>query len=682
MQDEEALGGMRNPAKSIGRLPRTKELGSLVRELIDTCLSKYPELKQTARDILEGKEEVTQLTPDVADKLREATKKMLHADDLPEKTTVGETPLQAEVIWGWGDNSDDPDAAVLATWLRIGAPLGFDEHIKRTGVFPPSADTPLHMSEEMELMKDLDQWCNWPSAEEEAEDLHRLIREAEEKRFCRVLKDDSNTRAELQGPQVLNKLGVVVKYQGPDNKKKSRIIWDMRESGINKRCDPSERIILPRLTDAVHDALDLMREGQSPILAAIDIENAFHNIPAGSDKKYTLALTEMEDQERHFILYDVLVFGSKSSPTVWGRYAALLGRVLSAIVPEARTQVYVDDPLITLPNRGGEGVDALTRVLLCTHIFGYPLKLSKAAAGQSVKWIGATLNVDNENQKVVVTIPEDKVSKLINECKTMLGSPVVGVRSLRSLAGSLSFVAGLVPVMRPFLSPLWAALAKDATNDSQPKGSSSSRRVAGKLVHTKRIAACLTWVVALLEGEHGEMKRCFSPVLEDQGWEIITDACPWGIGGVLYHRKKPQRWFASHLPAELLQKFQAQAGDPAHNTLWEAIALLVAMRLWLPRTDRKLSVRIKSDNVGALRTLLKMTPPSQPMGQIAREIALDVAAGNYQITELRHVAGISNVVADALSRMWSPEPLEFPLQIGEESRDPVPDFGSRYWKAG
>lgn len=118
---------MRNPAKSIGRLPTPKELGSVVRELIDTCLSKYPELKQTARDILEGKEKITTLVPEVANKLKEATKKMLHADDLPEKTTVGKTPLQADVIWGWGDNSDDPDVAVLATWLRIGALLGFDD---------------------------------------------------------------------------------------------------------------------------------------------------------------------------------------------------------------------------------------------------------------------------------------------------------------------------------------------------------------------------------------------------------------------------------------------------------------------------------------------------------------------------------------------------------------------------
>ena len=118
---------------------------------------------------------------------------------------------------------------------------------------------------------------------------------------------------------------MVVKFQGPDNKKKSRIIWDMRESGVNQRCDPSERILLPRLMDAVHDALDLMRAGKTPILAAVDIADAFHNVPAGRDKKYTMAFTEMESGKRHFVLYDVLVFGSRSSPTIWGRFAAFLG---------------------------------------------------------------------------------------------------------------------------------------------------------------------------------------------------------------------------------------------------------------------------------------------------------------------------------------------------------------------
>lgn len=455
----------------------------------------------------------------------------------------------------------------------------------------------------------------------------------------------------------------------------------MRESGVNQRCDPSERILLPRLMDAVHDALDLMRAGKTPILAAVDIADAFHNVPAGKDRKYTMALTELENGKRRFVLYDVLVFGSRSSPTIWGRFAAFLGRAISAVVPEARTQVYVDDPLLTLPNEAEESIDILTRILIFTNLLGYPLKLSKASAGQTVKWIGASIHIDNVREKVEVTIPEHKVIKLLSECKTMLKSPVVGLKALRSLAGSLSFVAGLVPVMRPFLSPLWAAMSKDATYDGSAKGGSSTSRTAGKLVHTKRIAASLNWVVALLENEHGTLKRTFDPNLEDTGWEVITDACPWGIGGVLYHNKVAKRWFASHLPSELLNKFKASVGDPSFNTLWEAVALLVALRLWLPSTDRRLSTRIKSDNVGALRTLLKLTSPSQAMGVVAREVALDVAAGNYQITELEHVPGVTNVVVDALSRMWSPEPLPFPLQIGEECRDPVPDFGSKYWKA-
>ena len=597
---------MRNPAQSILKLPLSQTLGETVRELIDTGVSKFPHLKNTAEDIINGREEVRPLDPDAMAKLDNAMMVLFQPEGLPPKTVEAHTPIKAAILQGWAEHTEDPDAETLAKWLQQGAPLGFDEPIERTGVFPTCADVPIHRAEEMELLKDVDSWQNWPSATEEAEDLQKLIREAQLKGFCRVLEDNDENRRLLEGPQVLNKLGVVVKFQGPDNTKKSRIIWDMRESGVNQRCDPSERILLPRLMDAVHDALDLMRAGKTPILAAVDIADAFHNVPAGRDKKYTMALTEMENGKRHFVLYDVLVFGSRSSPTIWGRFAAFLGRAISAVVPEARTQVYVDDPLLTLPNEAKESIDILTRILIFTNLLGYPLKLSKASAGQTVKWIGASIHIDNVREKVEVTIPEDKVIKLLSECKTMLKSPVVGLKALRSLAGSLSFVAGLVPVMRPFLSPLWAAMSKDATycwkvgayqaNCCQPE---LGGRVAGKRT--------------------GTLKRTFDPNLEDTGWEVITDACPWGIGGVLYHNKVAKRWFASHLPSELLNKFKASVGDPSFNTLWEAVALLVALRLWLPSTDRRLSTRIKSDNVGALRTLLKLTSPSQAMGVVARE---------------------------------------------------------------
>ncbi len=135
------------------------------------------------------------------------------------------------------------------------------------------------------------------------------------------------------------------------------------------------------------------------------------------------------------------------------------------------------------------------------------------------------------------------------------------------------------------------------------------------------------------------------------------------------------------LPIHNADKFGAQKGDPGMNTAWEAMALLVALRLWLPKLPRQLTTRIKSDNVGALRMLLNLTSPSGPLSIIAREVALDMAGDNYQISELEHVPGITNVAADGLSRLWAPQPEPFP-KLGEAVQDLSPDFSSNFWKVG
>ena len=176
----------------------------------------------------------------------------------------------------------------------------------------------------------------------------------------------------------------------------------------------------------------------------------------------------------------------------------------------------LDDPI------KGQAVHLFTLSLLLFKIFGFPVKLEKADAGNKVKWIGASLEAGEDGATgpfVEVTIPEEKVEKLLSESKNFLKAPVVGVRQLRSYAGSMAFVAGLVPVLRPFLSPLWAALSKGAANDGDPgrTGNAGKSRVAGKLVHTKRIAASLHWVIALLQGEHGRLKRRFEARKTDEG---------------------------------------------------------------------------------------------------------------------------------------------------------------------
>ena len=282
---------------------------------------------------------------EVVKKVKRAVMILLAPSGVPEKSADANTPIDAEVMWGWADQGDDPDGKLLAEWLRKGAPLGFEEHIPSTGIFPKTTGlAPVDGPSEAELARLLEEWSNWPSAQEEAQDLHRLIREAESKGFCRVVESLEEAETILGKEPIWSKLGVIVKFQGEERKKKSRIIWDLKESKVNEKCEPGERVVLPRLMDAVRDCEHLLRKKREPVFVAVDIQDAFHNVPAASDKRFTAARAEMENGKEAFIIYDVLVFGCKSSPTLWGRFAALLGRYLMSIVPEITLQIYVDEP--------------------------------------------------------------------------------------------------------------------------------------------------------------------------------------------------------------------------------------------------------------------------------------------------------------------------------------------------
>ena len=123
----------------------------------------------------------------------------------------------------------------------------------------------------------------------------------------------------------------------------------------------------------------------------MDIRDAFHNIPSGKDRAFTSAAFRDKTGTLKIVVYDVLVFGSVSSPTLWGRYAAWFGRSLASINPDIRLQTYVDDPLFTFDCTDPYHKERVGISLLWSQIAGYPLKLEKSDSGTEVKWIGAAL---------------------------------------------------------------------------------------------------------------------------------------------------------------------------------------------------------------------------------------------------------------------------------------------------
>ncbi len=55
----------------------------------------------------------------------------------------------------------------------------------------------------------------------------------------------------------------------------------------------------------------------------------------------------------------------------------------------------MDDPIFILPNKN-QAIHLFTLTLLLFKIFGFPVKLEKADAGNKVKWIGASLEAGED----------------------------------------------------------------------------------------------------------------------------------------------------------------------------------------------------------------------------------------------------------------------------------------------
>ena len=99
---------------------------------------------------------------------------------------------------------------------------------------------------------------------------------------------------------------------------------------MNELCSQGERILLPKIADTIADAVDIYRKKGKPKFLAVDIRDAFNNIAAGKDRAYTTAAYDTTNGKPNILVYDVVVFGSVSSPTLWGRYASWFGRSLAA----------------------------------------------------------------------------------------------------------------------------------------------------------------------------------------------------------------------------------------------------------------------------------------------------------------------------------------------------------------
>ena len=343
---------------------------------------------------------------------------------------------------------------------------------------------------------------------------------------------------------------------------------------------------------------------------------------------------------------------------------------------EARLETFVDDPWSAW--RGSpERIMVNQAVLLVWWMcLGLPLSWSKVQRGDRVVWIGAQIQTSSES--TVLTLPVELLDRLLEETRDLLRASSVGLARLRRYAGRLSWVAGVVWALKAVLSPLWAALAD--------RGGAAGGTVKGEgKVAVVRIAHALKWIHAFLSRKRGSIERTYRTAerFTQVVVQLVTDASPWGLGAILYLDGKAHEYLADQVTDEDVELLGVTRGDHRSQSVLEALAVLVAVRCWLPKFSHlRFLVVTRSDSIAAVGALVAGRSGSAAMNMVVREVTLDLAECVYRLDVAKHIKGTENVFADALSRLHDTNsPKEIPLELKHVKRAVAERRDEAWWRA-
>jgi hypothetical protein len=234
--------------------------------------------------------------------------------------------------------------------------------------------------------------------------------------------------------------------------------------------------------------------------------------------------------------------------------------------------------------------------------------------------------------------------------KFMRGGNVISLKELRTYVAKAANFAMLLFAWRPFLGELWAAVSGKDGSSGAPKG----------CVWRKQVAPALRWLLAFLEQTRGTINRVYTLQAHRGGSDhdkilICSDACPWGFGAALFIGGVAIEFFTAELDAIDCEIFEQTIGSAAGQQAWEALAIVVSLRLWLPYWRKsRVTLEVRADNITALTMLAAFKGTGHSMGILAREVALDIGCGIFRPDICAHSPGVAHKVADALSRKHAP----------------------------
>eukprot|EP00435_Cladocopium_sp_Y103_P055471 s826_g18.t1 len=671
-ENEHFIGGMRNPAKAVARLHKVAETGRDVRRLWSRFLKDHPKALQAAMDY--GSEDCA-LDEDVLRDWTDTIEHFLKVREFPDvvlkPTNRFVSPLNAKLWEAWRRQSGDPERD-LVDWIRMGTPLGMAEDIPYCGIFPKVED------EEPENldMPDMEAQLgaeNYKSFTDEPIHAQAEVQRYLEKGFCIEMSEDELKQQFPNG--TLSRLALIVKTK-EDGSVKRRVIIDLLRSGGNSRCRISERIILPRIQDVIQSLKYLCEarfglflraqreewEDQDQCgeieLASADLADAYCHLAVAESELANCAAPSVTPGK--YLVFTAMLFGFRGAPLVMGRFASMLARLVQALIPpdEMQSQLYMDDPLWILQGPRWRRMENLSLILYMCGALGVRLQFRKGFRGSDAIWIGTKIELKLAEEVVVLSIP----LKMMNEVRSILESwsrkGMVPLRDVRSVAGKLSWICGIIVRARWCVNILYAVISQtmaDAKLEVTRAQKRDDTRPKPNMVAVSRVELPRQWFIAMFnKPDKFALRR--EPLFEVQATvALISDASPRGVGVILadIDRKEKKLIPLEALEIPVTQAIATWMGIPwdqaAGQGPLEAWAILMGLRKWKHRL-RGLTILLRSDSVVALATARRASAPSPVLNWVGAEMALKAEELQLGRFVCQHIPGSWNIETDWLSR--------------------------------
>lgn len=566
------------------------------------------------------------------------------ADPMPRE---GDRPqkIQVRLLGAVANLLEDPDST-YPDQVAVGVRLGVGVTMPRVpDVFEKKTKWALPAEDEHETGGE--RWAdNYASARERP---HK-VREQFEKEVAEgliVKVPVAEARARWPGRLAVAALGAIQKAADKDE---WRIIFDATHAvHVNHKIRVKDQVRCPTWGD-VGRLLEVLGEDHPVRFALLyDVERAHRLIPIDPRDWGYLACRIPEhgregppDDQELLYINTCGTFGVGSASYWWARLLAVAIRVIhKALGLEAPTYhlIYVDDGLVV--GLGGHFERSIAGTLLLLAAFGIPLSAKKVRGGLRMEWIGYELDLS----ELKIGASERRLAWARNWCAETADAEVVLIRRLREGVGRLSFLAGPIQLLRPFLGPVYAWIAACP---------------AGACIAPPRIVRLvLKWAARLLTSGCGRPCR---PGHDELGEIFRIDAKAGdgvvSIGGWVTGARpdtSTAAWFAHELRPETDAWAWQKGGEP-HRVIaaLELLAVLYGVMLLcedLPRNregSAAVVFTVGTDNQSNQGLVRKWATTSYPLCAFAMELALQLSKRGLDL-DLRWRPREANAEADALT---------------------------------